>query len=505
MSCPVAARPKPPSGPPPRPLRPRRARFGGGIASTPASASQRAVPTRTSRPSTVARTPPPGTALNAVTGTASTSSPSLPARRTMADARGCSLPRSAAAAPRVRSTSPRGVRFLRAHEDLGQLGPPTGQGSGLVQHHDPDVGRALHGRAVADQEAGLCPHAGADHQGGGGGQAHGAGAGDDQHADGAGQGQRQPRLGAEEHPGAEGQGGHDGHGGHEPGDHPVDRPLDRCLGPLGVLHQPSDLGQGAYPAPIRSVRTVSVPVMFRVAPVTRSPGPFSTGTDSPLSIDSSTALAPSTTTPSTAIRSPGRTRTRSPIPDLVRPDLRLGAVPDDAGRGRLAAEQGADGAGRLALGPGLEPPADQDEADDDGRGLVERVERQTGGHRAAAGNRVIAAEYPKAAHVPMATRVSMVSSPWGRPRSARDRNRRPRTTWTNAAGRSRTRLSCSIGSGGPPGQKVTAIMTRPMPMAATPSRSSPRRSAARARSASSRGHGRRGGAPARRSASVRTS
>ena len=39
---------------------------------------------------------------------------------------------------------------------------------------------------------------------------------------------------------------------------------------------------------------------------------LSTGTDSPVIMDSSTALDPSSTTPSTGILSPGRTRSRSP-------------------------------------------------------------------------------------------------------------------------------------------------------------------------------------------------
>ena len=44
------------------------------------------------------------------------------------------------------------------------------------------------------------------------------------------------------------------------------------------------------------------PIDYTVtAPVTRAPGPFSTGIDSPVTIDSSTALVPSTTTPSTGI------------------------------------------------------------------------------------------------------------------------------------------------------------------------------------------------------------
>ena len=50
-----------------------------------------------------------------------------------------------------------------------------------------------------------------------------------------------------------------------------------------------------------------------VAAATWSPGPFSTGRDSPVRADSSTEELPSTTIPSTGIRPPGRTTTRSPI------------------------------------------------------------------------------------------------------------------------------------------------------------------------------------------------
>ena len=49
-----------------------------------------------------------------------------------------------------------------------------------------------------------------------------------------------------------------------------------------------------------------------VAPVTASPAAFSTGSGSPVSIDSSTDERPSSTTPSTGTFSPGRTRSRSP-------------------------------------------------------------------------------------------------------------------------------------------------------------------------------------------------
>ena len=50
-----------------------------------------------------------------------------------------------------------------------------------------------------------------------------------------------------------------------------------------------------------------------VAPITSSPELFSTGIDSPVSIDSSTELFPEITIPSTGIFSPGFTTTTSPF------------------------------------------------------------------------------------------------------------------------------------------------------------------------------------------------
>ena len=49
-----------------------------------------------------------------------------------------------------------------------------------------------------------------------------------------------------------------------------------------------------------------------VAALTESPGPLSTGTDSPVRADSLTALVPPVTTPSTGMLSPGRTVKISP-------------------------------------------------------------------------------------------------------------------------------------------------------------------------------------------------
>ena len=66
------------------------------------------------------------------------------------------------------------------------------------------------------------------------------------------------------------------------------------------------------PAPTLSARITNEPVPFTVPPISRSPGCLATGMDSPVTIDSSTALLPSSTVPSTGTPAPGRTRRRSP-------------------------------------------------------------------------------------------------------------------------------------------------------------------------------------------------
>ena len=65
-------------------------------------------------------------------------------------------------------------------------------------------------------------------------------------------------------------------------------------------------------APMRVARTMTRPPALTVAPATSSPGPTSTGTDSPVKSDRSTADVPSITTPSVANFSPGRTMNSSP-------------------------------------------------------------------------------------------------------------------------------------------------------------------------------------------------
>ena len=58
------------------------------------------------------------------------------------------------------------------------------------------------------------------------------------------------------------------------------------------------------------------PLPFTVAPVTLSPAALATGIGSPVIMDSSTLLVPSSTVPSTGTFSPGFTRSRSPTATL---------------------------------------------------------------------------------------------------------------------------------------------------------------------------------------------
>ncbi len=95
---------------------------------------------------------------------------------------------------------------------------------------------------------------------------------------------------------------------------PATRSASRCTGALCACASSTSraMRARAVSAPTAVSWTSSAPSRARVPPVTASPARLSTGTGSPVSIDSSTALAPSSTRPSAGMRSPGRTRTTSP-------------------------------------------------------------------------------------------------------------------------------------------------------------------------------------------------
>ncbi len=158
--------------------------------------------------------------------------------------------------------------------------------------------------------------------------------------------------------------------------------------------------------PTRSARMTKLPDWLRVPPLTLSPGAFSTGTGSPVSIDSSTVLRPSCTTPSTGIWSPGRTRSRSPTATVLERHLLVRAVVAHAARGlRGKAQQRLDRAAGALAGADLEHLAEQDQGRDHRRRLeidVDLAVRPAEGGREDAGRQA------------------------SRPR-CRDRRRRPRS------------------------------------------------------------------------------
>ena len=138
--------------------------------------------------------------------------------------------------------------------------------------------------------------------------------------------------------------------------------------------------------PTRSARMRKLPVPLIVPPVTGSSAAFSTGIGSPVSMDSSTFDFPSSTTPSTGILSPGRTRSGRAFRHLIERHLALGVAFDEARGGGREIQQRADRAAGAAAGAEFEHLAEQDEHDDHRRRLEVDADAA---HRAAstAGNK----------------------------------------------------------------------------------------------------------------------
>ena len=95
---------------------------------------------------------------------------------------------------------------------------------------------------------------------------------------------------------------------------PETRSTSRWIGALPDCASATSVAiwASAVSSPTLVARTIRRPYVLTVAPATASPGPTSSGTGSPVSIERSIADAPSTTTPSVATFSPGRTTNRSP-------------------------------------------------------------------------------------------------------------------------------------------------------------------------------------------------
>ena len=125
----------------------------------------------------------------------------------------------------------------------------------------------------------------------------------------------------------------------------------RCASPTMCTMRASSVS-----APTRSARITSEPLPLTVAPVTLSPAALATGTGSPVIMDSSTRLAPSSTVPST-----GHLLARlhaQPVADrhALERHLFLGAVvaqaPGEVGRelAAIAGSPGWSGPSRAAAG-----------------------------------------------------------------------------------------------------------------------------------------------------------
>src|SRR6266542_1794355 len=211
----------------PSPARP--AATGSRLAgSMPASASSRAVPTRTSRPAMVARTPLPVTESNPVAGAGD-------------DRRG-----ERVLAVDLRRGGQRQQLVLGetgGRADIGERRLAGGDRAGLVQHDGVEPMGGFEGFGRADEDARLRALSGTDHNGQRSGQAQGARAGDDEHGDRGDQREGQRGRWAGDEPDREGDDrDRDDRGDEVRGDR-VGQPLDRRPRRLRPLHEPDDLSE----------------------------------------------------------------------------------------------------------------------------------------------------------------------------------------------------------------------------------------------------------------------
>ena len=338
----------------------RRPALASGATSTPSSARNLALPSATCLPSTVPQRALAGRRVE-VRAPARVAMPRSSAarddRRRRADAR--------SRARRWRRAAARSVSSKPAAGDDRRHGRlALGQRAGLVDDERVDLLHALERLGVLDQHAGLRAAPDADHDRHRRREAERAGTGDDQHRDG---GDERHRRSAAPGPNiaqaAKASSATAITAGTNQPDDLIGQALDRRAAALR-LARPAARSAPAWcrGRPSRASMT-SAPVWFSVPPITLAPASLVTGIDSPVTIDSSTALRPSTTAPSTGTFSPGRTRRRSPTCDRVERHLLLAAVGADAPRGlRREIEQRADRAAgasraRAAPAPGRAAPA----------------------------------------------------------------------------------------------------------------------------------------------------
>ena len=302
----VPADQRPPSARRPRPSRRDARRVGERRAPTRRAASCSVRPTSTAWPSTTPRRRGRRGCRSRSTGG---SGPASAACAAIGAARSGARRRARARRP---AAAPRRRRRRRRRHDVDQRHPAGGHRAGLVQHDGVDPpGRLQHLRAL-DQDAraarrGRCRPA-----------ARSAWPGPSAH----GQAMISTATAAVKAAVADRADRRSQATSVSSGERDDDRDEDRrrpgrpAAAPSALPLWASSTSRAIWAswvsAPTRVARTTSRPPTLTVAPTTSSPGPTSTGTDSPVSIDASTADVPATTTPSVAIFSPGRTTKRSP-------------------------------------------------------------------------------------------------------------------------------------------------------------------------------------------------
>ena len=213
------------------------------------------------------------------------------AAATMAAASGCSL------AALDAGGEPQHLVLVEAwrRHDRDDLRLAFGQRAGLVDDERVDLLHALERLGILDQHAGLRAAADADHDRHRRGEAERAGAGDDQHAHGGDQRVGEARLRPEHRPGGEGERPRP----RSPPARTSPRPDRRAAGSARASAAPRDhlhdLRQQRVAADLVGAHHEAAGLVERAADDLARRRPWSTGIDSPVTIDSSSAERPSIT------------------------------------------------------------------------------------------------------------------------------------------------------------------------------------------------------------------
>ena len=195
--------------------------------------------------------------------------------------------------------------------DGGETRPAGGERPGLVEREHLHARQRLQGGGIADEAAAARQPPDAERGRERRGEADRAGTGDDQHRQ---PGQQRPIERQGLRPIEHGQRAEDDDEGHGDADHPVGEALDRAAAGQRRRARSGRSAPSGCPFPRRCVRIRSGPSMLMLPAITAEPAALPTGRLSPVITASSALDSPSSTTPSTGMRSPGRTRTSIPAP-----------------------------------------------------------------------------------------------------------------------------------------------------------------------------------------------